>query len=340
MDINIKILLPFTHIVFTLLGKTEAAKECLNFLTNVTALKNGNDNDIQPDSLSNDISARIVQASDILEAFGNASTSKNLNSSRFGKWMEINYDHNNIVNKSTIFAYLLEKSRVTKQLPNERNYHIYYQLLSGLSYDELATWKIFPEMYIYRYLPKELLNSGKINDAEKLHETINAFKTCGFPLQEIFAVLKIVAGILLLGNIEFLPVDNDEACSISTADAMLDWTASIFSVPVELLQNSLISRTIESGIRRSVINIKLNVAKASNGRDSLARGIYEKLFHYIISQINQRNHSNDSYNDMRSDIGHNVEKRPAISGVKCIGLLDIFGKAQQFVYCNTSSCIL
>jgi hypothetical protein len=346
-------------------GKTEAAKECLNFLTNISTISATADVRVKkmrhsstaavghsPSDAADgrnigeghQISSMILEASTILESFGNASTSRNLNSSRFGKWMEINYDQNNAITKSTIFAYLLEKSRVTKQLTNERNYHIFYQLLSGLSLEELAAWKIFPQTVAYRYLPAECMMHPLINDGDKLHETITAFKACGFPLHDIYAILKIVGAVLLLGNMEFESTESDESCVVSSADQTLEWTASILSIPQDMLRHALVSRTIESGIRRSVISIKLNVAKASNGRDSLARGIYERLFHGIIAMLNERHSSShtsffdgsegldfvpltpsgmDFASDIRSD--KSLHRIVDTTSNRCIGLLDIFG---------------
>lgn len=291
-------------------GKTEAAKECLNFLTYVSR---SNVDSVLSENFV-DIPTRIIQASRILESFGNAATSRNPNSSRFGKYIEINFDNSNKIFSSTITSYLLEKSRVTKQLLNERNYHIFYQLLYGLSNNELLKWHINSDTS-YRYLSHGVLSSNvKFKDNENFTELVKSFEDCGFETATIFNIFKIAASILLLGNLEFIPNDND-SCSVSTADSTLKWTSELLSVPHDLLRESLCSRSIESGVTKIVISIQLNATKASNSRDNLARSIFERLFAYIISKINENSVPRD----------HNGREIDQSSISHCIGLLDIFG---------------
>jgi len=114
-------------------GKTEATKQCLSFLTFIAdnSKPTSNNHDTVNVNSNKGIADRIIAASPILESFGNAQTKRNPNSSRFGKWMVLSFDTNNNITSSSIISYLLEKSRVTQRDPKERNYHIFYQILSG-----------------------------------------------------------------------------------------------------------------------------------------------------------------------------------------------------------------
>eukprot|EP01038_Epipyxis_sp_PR26KG_P005263 gene5263-7313_t len=329
-------------------GKTEATKQCLNFLTVVAdtleedqLIKRASlcERRDSHDSVNSEISAlsdissirrksstvtvhhasdianRIIAASPILEAFGNAKTTRNPNSSRFGKWMVLNFNDNNILQSSTITSYLLEKSRITQRDPRERNYHIFYQLIRGLEPSKLKVWNLPTESFKYRYLLQDTLKEApNLNDSKLFYDTYNAFLAMGFSENETMNVLKVVGAVLLLGNIKFLPINDGEGTSIKNQD-VVDSISTMLGVKPAILAFSLINRSIESGKGRhkSIITITLNNQKAMENRDSLARSLYDRLFQDIIATINIHSQRHVQNVDLNSDSS------------RSIGLLDIFG---------------
>jgi myosin X len=286
-------------------GKTEATKGCLSFLTAVA-------DDVSVTSAAGtkvDIAGRIIAASPVLEAFGNAKTVKNPNSSRFGKWMELRFNKRNGLEGSVITSYLLEKSRVTRRDSKERNYHIFYQLLRGLNLAEHPEWGLVRDTSAYKYLERPGLGEAPdLNDSEGFAETIQAFSEMGFTKDETTDILRLVAAILHLGNIEFMEQNGGEASAVKTTNHAATHAAILLSVEGQTLSRTLTHRSMVSGTKRSVIVIQLKPELAADTRDSLARAIYDKLFKYIITNINSK-----------------AGSRAGTDGGRSIGLLDIFG---------------
>ena len=291
-------------------GKTEATKQTLAFLANIagaTTVKVPTDTNKRRDSKligtknsAIDIANRIIAASPILESFGNAQTLRNPNSSRFGKWMELNFDSSNHICGSTIVSYLLEKGRVTSPSPGERNYHIFYQILRGMSEIELNQLDMNPVISSYKYLVVD----KDLKDVDNYHEMMQSFEEMGFGVEETRSILNTVCGILSLGNVEYDELDDGEASSVA-GDGGVN-SAKLWSVSTEALRMSLCSRTMTTGAKKnSIVVVKLNPKKAADARDSLSRAIYDRLFKWIIKKMNDKNEVKES--------------------TRNIGLLDIFG---------------
>lgn len=287
-------------------GKTECAKECLNYLIRASHMHFGNMFGGDKTKIEK-IGRKIIDASPILEAFGNASTSRNYNSSRFGKWTELQFTSSNVLYGSTIISYLLEKSRITSQLQHERNYHIFYQILLG--YENLESLNISTNM-AFRYISSNLVHD-RINDVENFKSTKLAFKSLGFNDIEVENIFKVVLGILMIGNIDFNN-DGDESCSVSKVNSSLKIVANLLSINESLLEKAICSRSIQSGAKSNIVSISLSAAKATSGRDTLSRSLYDKLFGYIT----------DSINKYSNDLALYEENKETS---KYIGLLDIYG---------------
>lgn len=194
------------------IGKTETTKQCLNYLARVAGSKAG-------------VQEKILRASPILEALGNAKTIRNNNSSRFGKFIEIwvegvNSGASNIVGSSNT-TYLLEKSRVVFQEKNERNYHIFYQLLKGASSNlktslGIADMSKHPENITF-INQSGCIDIDEVDDAAEFEEVQAALVFLGFTEAEIINLWKVIAGILHFGNICFIEKpDNLDATIISS----------------------------------------------------------------------------------------------------------------------------
>ncbi|XP_071449354.1 unconventional myosin-Ia-like [Hetaerina americana] len=172
------------------------------------------------------IKDRLLQAGPLLEAFGNAKTYRNDNSSRFGKCLDVEFDFKGEPLGGTVTNYLLEKSRVTKQAQGERNFHIFYQLLTGADIQLLKSLKLQRNVDNYAFLhSSRALQLETVDDRRDFQVTKKALETLGFTLEEVINVFQIVACVLKLGNIVFIPtnnIDGTEGCTISNEYELYD----------------------------------------------------------------------------------------------------------------------
>ncbi|EAA11777.4 AGAP006479-PA [Anopheles gambiae str. PEST] len=262
-------------------GKTVSAKYAMRYFAAV----GGSESETQ-------IEKKVLASSPIMEAIGNAKTTRNDNSSRFGKFTKLLFlnNHSMALTGGTMQTYLLEKSRVCFQAPGERNYHIFYQLCAGRE-----QW---PELMLDHQDKFHFLNQGqspnisKLSDRDQFEDTLGALKTLGFDDAEIGDIMKVVASVLHLGNVVFnhrqksqtSEVDS-EACSIASNDLHLNVACDILQLDRSELRKWLVTRQIES-MNDSVL-IPMNKQTAEATRDALAKHIYAELFQHIVQKINR-----------------------------------------------------
>lgn len=255
-------------------GKTVSAKYAMRYFAAV----GGSESETQ-------IERKVLASSPIMEAIGNAKTTRNDNSSRFGKFTKLLFN-NDIsamsLTGATMQTYLLEKSRVVFQAPDERNYHIFYQLCAGRDK--------FPELMLDHPDKFRFLNQGeapeipKVSDANEFEDTLKALSTLGFSNEEINNIIRVIAGILHLGNILINEADRD-ASSIASNDLSLSIMSDILKLNKAELLQWLTTRQIES--MHDTVLIPMNKATAEAARDALAKHIYSKVFHYIVRTVNR-----------------------------------------------------
>ncbi|KAL1898511.1 class II myosin [Sporothrix stenoceras] len=275
-------------------GKTEAAKRIMQYIANVSG---GTGTDIQQ------IKDMVLATNPLLESFGNAKTLRNNNSSRFGKYLQIHFNDAGEPVGADITNYLLEKTRVTGQITNERNFHIFYQFTKGASDAYRQNFGVqTPDTYIYTSRSK-CFNVDGIDDLAEFRDTLNAMKIIGLSQAEQDSIFRMLAAVLWTGNLVFH--EDDQGYAAVSDQSVVDFLAYLLEVEPKKLVSAITIRilTPRSG---EVIESPANVAQAIATRDALAKAIYSNLFDWIVERINQ-----------------SLKARQATSN--SIGILDIYG---------------
>ncbi|XP_051761854.1 unconventional myosin-Ib isoform X3 [Ctenopharyngodon idella] len=296
-------------------GKTEASKFVMSYVAAVC----GKGQEV------NKVKEQLLQSNPVLEAFGNAKTMRNDNSSRFGKYMDIEFDFKGDPLGGVISNYLLEKSRVVKQPRGERNFHVFYQLLSGASDDMLKKLKLDRDFSKYNYLSLDSATVNGLDDAASFRTVRNAMQIVGFMEDEVQSVFELVAAVLKLGNIEFKPesrVNGFDESRVKDKNDLKEM-CELLGIEQSVLERAFSFRTVEAKMEK--VSTTLNVAQAYYARDALAKNLYSRLFSWLVNRINE-------------SIKAQTKKRKKVMGVLDIYGFEIFedNSFEQFIinYCN------
>ncbi|XP_018428627.1 PREDICTED: unconventional myosin-Ig-like isoform X1 [Nanorana parkeri] len=253
-------------------GKTEASKYIMQYIAAIT-------NPTQREEVER-VKNVLLKSNCVLEAFGNAKTNRNDNSSRFGKYMDINFDFKGDPTGGHINNYLLEKSRVLKQQPGERNFHSFYQLLLGAPESLLSSFGLRrdPALYVFT---RESANSV-INDKSSYKMVVDSMRVIGFTEEEVDSVYKILAAILHLGNLCFT-MDGD--CVVLEDEDLVGYFAELTSCHPDAVRKTLLYRTVAAG-GGEIIEKGHGAKEAEYAKEACAKAFYERLFCWIVGRIN------------------------------------------------------
>jgi myosin-5 len=302
-------------------GKTESAKMVMQYLAHragptVSAVASRGKQSSSSNgttiggAVSAPIEEQVLESNPLLEAFGNAKTARNDNSSRFGKFVEIDFDAGGRVTGASIATYLLERSRVVSIRSPERSFHIFYQLCAGADEEMRSELHLHGGATGFQTLSQsDVFELEDVDDAEAFKHTLDAMRIVGLSDTNIKSILRCVAAILHLGNVVFEGSSGDEAVASSTPKATdaLNTAAALLGVSSDALLTALTTRAIETRGERIVKT--LDAIAAAESRDAFAKSLYSRLFDWLVAAVNRK-------------IG-------AIGGggrtSRSIGILDIYG---------------
>lgn len=297
-------------------GKTETVKICINYLSSIGGVQSK-------------LERRINDAGVALESFGNSFTVHNANSSRFGKYTKMFFQYGGSMVGAKISTYLLEKTRVAHPPENERNFHIFYQLLHGLSADLKTTLHLTAvgDYQILATQPGMRNSNGALaitnleqstTDAKTYDELLERLRRLGFSDDSLTDLVRVLAGILHLGNVRFgettrdgqdspvATVDDENAdvedgvSFVETRDS-LEVAAELLGVEADALETALTKLSLKS-IQNTIL--PLSRAKAELARDSLIAETYERLFNWIVEQLNEALAINSEEFEDEDDLGY------------------------------------
>ncbi|XP_047670152.1 myosin-10 isoform X2 [Tachysurus fulvidraco] len=290
-------------------GKTENTKKVIQYLAHVASSHKGRkDHNVPPESpkavkLQGELERQLLQANPILESFGNAKTVKNDNSSRFGKFIRINFDVTGYIVGANIETYLLEKSRAIRQAKDERTFHIFYQLLAGAG-EHLRSDLLLEGFNNYRFLSNGNIPIPGQQDKDNFQETMEAMHIMSFSHEEILSMLKVVSAVMQFGNIVFKKERNTDQASMpeNTAAQKL---CHLLGMSVMEFTRAILTPRIKVG--RDYVQKAQTKEQADFAVEALAKATYERLFRWLVHRINK------------------ALDRTKRQGASFIGILDIAG---------------
>uniref|UniRef100_A0A8C2X6Q8 Myosin, heavy chain 6, cardiac muscle, alpha n=1 Tax=Cyclopterus lumpus TaxID=8103 RepID=A0A8C2X6Q8_CYCLU len=257
-------------------GKTVNTKRVIQYFASIAAVG-------KRDPSKGTLEDQIIQANPALEAFGNAKTLRNDNSSRFGKFIRIHFGTSGKLSSADIETYLLEKSRCTFQLKAERNYHIFYQILSNQKPELLDMLLITNNPYDYSYISQGEVTVASINDSEELLATDSAFDVLGFTTEEKMGVYKLTGAIMHYGNMKFKQKQREEQAEPDGTEAA-DKTAYLMGLNSADIIKGLCHPRVKVG--NEYVTKGQSVDQVYYSLGALAKSVYEKMFNWMVVRIN------------------------------------------------------
>uniref|UniRef100_A0A667HGL4 Myosin heavy chain 7 n=1 Tax=Lynx canadensis TaxID=61383 RepID=A0A667HGL4_LYNCA len=259
-------------------GKTENTKKVIQYFANVGGTGK------QSSDGKGSLEDQIIQANPVLEAFGNAKTIRNNNSSRFGKFIRIHFGTTGKLAGADIESYLLEKSRVISQQAAERGYHIFYQILSNKKPELIETLLLVPNPKEYHWVSQGVTVVENMDDGEELQITDVAFDVLGFSADEKIGIYKLTGGIMHFGNMKFKQKPREEQAEVDTTE-VADKVAHLMGLNSGELQKGITRPRVKVG--NEFVQKGQNMEQCHNSIGALGKAVYDKMFKWLVVRINK-----------------------------------------------------
>uniref|UniRef100_H0Y1Q4 Myosin heavy chain 16 n=1 Tax=Otolemur garnettii TaxID=30611 RepID=H0Y1Q4_OTOGA len=264
-------------------GKTENTKKVIQYFANIGGTGKQS-SDKKPPGGQGSLEDQIIQANPVLEAFGNAKTTRNNNSSRFGKFIRIHFGTTGKLAGADIESYLLEKSRVISQQAAERGYHIFYQILSNKKPELVESLLLVPNPKQYHWVSQGVTMVENMDDGEELQITDDAFDVLGFSAEEKMGVYKLTGGIMHFGNMKFKQKPREEQAEVDTTE-VADKVAHLMGLNSGELQKGITRPRVKVG--NEFVQKGQNMEQCQNSIGALGKAVYDKMFKWLVVRINK-----------------------------------------------------
>ncbi|CAI5676373.1 unnamed protein product [Oreochromis niloticus] len=264
-------------------GKTVNTKRVIQYFATI-AVSGGDKKDHSTGKIQGTLEDQIISANPLLEAFGNAKTVRNDNSSRFGKFIRIHFGTTGKLASADIETYLLEKSRVTFQLSEERSYHIFYQILTGHKPELIEMLLITTNPYDFPMISHGQISVASINDKEELVATDTAIDILGFSSEEKVSIYKLTGAVMHYGNMKFKQKQREEQAEPDGTE-VADKVAFLMGLNSADLLKGLCYPRVKVG--NEYVTKGQTVPQVANAVSALAKSVYEKMFLWMVIRINE-----------------------------------------------------
>merc|ERR1712106_810015 len=284
-------------------GKTENTKKVIQYLAYVAASKPKSSSHLPASNegglsfgeleenliryerqfIKGELEQQLLKANPILEAFGNAKTVKNDNSSRFGKFVRINFDASGYIAGANIETYLLEKARIIRQAPDERTFHIFYQLLLGSS-KEFKSQLLLEDAKNYTFMTQGGLRVPGIDDIEEFVATQNSMKVMGISDEDMTSIWRVISAALMFGNMEFKQERNNDQATLPD-NTVAQKVAHLLGIQVTDLTKAFLKPRIKVG--RDYVTKAQTKEQVEFAIEAIGKATYERLFNWIVTRINR-----------------------------------------------------
>uniref|UniRef100_A0A8C5UHN1 Uncharacterized protein n=1 Tax=Malurus cyaneus samueli TaxID=2593467 RepID=A0A8C5UHN1_9PASS len=266
-------------------GKTVNTKRVIQYFATIAASGDKKKEEQTSGKMQGTLEDQIISANPLLEAFGNAKTVRNDNSSRFGKFIRIHFGATGKLASADIETYLLEKSRVTFQLKAERSYHIFYQIMSNKKPELIDMLLITTNPYDYQFVSQGEITVASINDQEELMATDSAIDILGFTADERTAIYKLTGAVMHYGNLKFKQKQREEQAEPDGTE-VADKAAYLMGLNSADLLKALCYPRVKVG--NEYVTKGQTVQQVYNSVGALAKAVYEKMFLWMVVRINQQ----------------------------------------------------
>ncbi|XP_004376033.1 myosin-1 isoform X1 [Trichechus manatus latirostris] len=266
-------------------GKTVNTKRVIQYFATIAVTGDKKKEEVTSGKMQGTLEDQIISANPLLEAFGNAKTVRNDNSSRFGKFIRIHFGTTGKLASADIETYLLEKSRVTFQLKSERSYHIFYQIMSNKKPDLIEMLLVTTNPYDYAFVSQGEITVASIDDQEELIATDTAINILGFTPDERVSIYKLTGAVMHYGNMKFKQKQREEQAEPDGTE-VADKAAYLQNLNSADLLKALCFPRVKVG--NEFVTKGQTVQQVYNAVGALAKAVYEKMFLWMVTRINQQ----------------------------------------------------